>query len=478
MNPKRRGNCPGIDNPMPTGDGLLARMAYDAPISVAAFAALCDASRDHGNGIIEITQRGSIQVRGLTQASAPSFAKTVAALELGTHVRPPFITSPLLGLDVTEEFDARDLVSDLRCALTERPYLSSLDPKVSVLIDGGGTLHLDLVSADIRLQATGAGYIHLALGGDARNATNVGWIDAQHAASVVDRLLEYLAARGPTARMRDLKSPADIAAIRATLADHVTDGHGLTRRHGLAAGHGIAAGHGFTPRQDLAPPAPPPAHPRMTLHRPPAEPLGTHLLRSANVARGFALAFGHSTAAALHRLASAAAANGAESIRPSPGRALLVVGLSHSAADQLAAVAADLGFIVAPNDPRRQVIACAGAPACASATLPTRELAPQVVRAAGNLLDGSMFLHLSGCAKGCAHPGIASLTFAGSDRVILNGTADASAYGTYSPTQLIAGIERLRAERERRVGESSANVLTRLGAVRVLELMNGQSARE
>jgi precorrin-3B synthase len=79
--PMRRGACPGLSAPMATGDGLLARLTPSgATIALSAFGGLCAAARRHGNGIVEVTSRGSIQVRGLTAASAGPFAAEAAAL--------------------------------------------------------------------------------------------------------------------------------------------------------------------------------------------------------------------------------------------------------------------------------------------------------------------------------------------------------------------------------------------------------------
>ena len=76
--PRRRGVCPSLAAPMPTGDGLLARITPSgATIPLDAVTALCAAARRHGNGIVEITARGSIQVRGLAPVSAPAFAAAV-----------------------------------------------------------------------------------------------------------------------------------------------------------------------------------------------------------------------------------------------------------------------------------------------------------------------------------------------------------------------------------------------------------------
>ena len=80
--PLARGACPRLSEPMQTGDGLLARMVMAGPIPLDQFAPLCTAVCEHGNGLMEISARGSLQVRGLTPPSAPLFAKDVASLDL------------------------------------------------------------------------------------------------------------------------------------------------------------------------------------------------------------------------------------------------------------------------------------------------------------------------------------------------------------------------------------------------------------
>src|SRR5262249_19762494 len=152
--------------------------------------------------------------------------------------------------------------------------------------------------------------------------------------------------------------------------------------------------------------------------RPVAEPIGTHQLKSA-IAQGFGLAFGHSNTTLLREFARSVTRLDAAWIRPCPGRALLVGGIPAAAiADSLvAARAAD--FIVDCEDLRRHVVACAGAPACSSATLPTRDIAPEVAKATRSLSGSSSIVHLSGCAKGCAHPATAALTIVGPDKWVL-----------------------------------------------------------
>ena len=426
---------------MPTGDGLLARLLPAAPLSLEVFAALCDASQTHGNGIMEVTQRGSLQVRGLSPESAILFAQTAASLGLGAEGSPVILASPLFGSDARESADLPALTAALREELARHPESTSIGPKVSVLIDGGGALHLDEVPADLRLRAVSPSRFHLSMAGNAVGAMNLGWVQPGRAVQAVAQVLLAIANRGEAARARDLADPAG-DSLRASLSDMLTPG------------------------------APPPPRPR-------AEPIGTHPLNDGRVARGIAPAFGYAAAGSLKRLTHAAAACGAASMRPAPGRALLFVGLTAAAAAEFAAAAAIDGWVVRPDDARRHVIACAGSPACASASLSTRELAPAIAHAAKSLLDGSVTIHISGCAKGCAHPGAAALTLVGPDRLVLQGRAGDVPQGSISPATLIAGLERLQTL-ERRPPEDlqsrpepSAHMLSRLGARRLIESLGG-----
>ena len=114
-----RGACPGLSAPMPTGDGLLVRLLPAGAIPLDAFGKLCAAARRHGNGIIEITARGSIQIRGLSAASAPRFADAIAALNIAAADGIPVLSNALAGLDPQEILNAGTLAAELRHALTK-----------------------------------------------------------------------------------------------------------------------------------------------------------------------------------------------------------------------------------------------------------------------------------------------------------------------------------------------------------------------
>jgi sulfite reductase beta subunit-like hemoprotein len=67
------------------------------------------------------------------------------------------------------------------------------------------------------------------------------------------------------------------------------------------------------------------------------------------------------------------------------------------------------GLICDPGDPLLRVVACTGAPGCGQARGPVRPLA-RALAPLWAARGGGGLLHLSGCAKGCAHPGAAALT--------------------------------------------------------------------
>lgn len=323
-----RGACPRIAAPMPTGDGLLLRAppGWWSPAVVQGIAA---AAARFGNGVVEVTAKGSLQLRGLRPETAGDCAAALEALGLGDA--PPVLLPPLAGAE------ARAIA-----AAVVAGWPKGLAPKASVVVDDGAALHLDGVAADLRLRAVAGGW-RLALDGRPPR-----WVAEVPAAQAAAEALAWLARLG-AGRGRDLSAEA-----RAT---------------------------------------PPP--------RPPAEFLGWH----AAGALGVAGAFGAWEAATLAAFAEAVPP--AATLRPAPGRVLLALGLDGDAAARLRDRAAALGLVTDPADPRRRIAACPGAPACGAAQGATRPLA-RALAAWPGLPPGT--IHVSGCAKGCAHPAPADVT--------------------------------------------------------------------
>jgi len=98
---------------------------------------------------------------------------------------------------------------------------------------------------------------------------------------------------------------------------------------------------------------------------------------------------------------------------------------------------------VRPDDPRRHVIACAGAPICASAHIAARAIAPRIADKIAQHLDGAFTVHVSGCAKGCAHAAAAALTVVGTPgggALVAKGTAHDTPFTVVAVDQLPAAI--------------------------------------
>jgi precorrin-3B synthase len=430
---------------MATGDGLLVRLTpTGTTMPCEAFAALCTAARNCGNGVIEITSRGSVQIRGLTEVSVKRFAAAVAGIDVAFCEGPPVLSDPLAGLDPQEAVDVGAIAADLGRAIAAAPFGADIGPKVSVAIDGGGTLHLDAVAADVRMRAqASSAHLHVAVGGDAETATPIGAVAAEHAVEAAMRMLRVIAAGGPAVRARDIVATNGAAAFSRLITDILVD----------------------LPR--------PP-------RRPAADPLGMHALCDGRVAIGIGLAFGHAHATALEKLTRAAGDLGSTGLRTAPGRVLLVVGVTADSAERLADIAQRLGFIVRADDPRRQIVACAGAPICAAAEISTRALAPSLAADAAIAGADAPMVHLSGCAKGCACPRSTPLTVVGIEGrcgVVVNGSARDEPLAILMPDALPSALSRC-AETVRRLragDESAAEVLSRLDRAQIMRLILGEA---
>jgi precorrin-3B synthase len=165
---------------------------------------------------------------------------------------------------------------------------------------------------------------------------------------------------------------------------------------------------------------------------------------------GLALAFGHAQADALAELGRLAVAHGARSFRPAPDRVLMLIGVPPGNASSLAAAAEQLGFVVAAADPRRRIAACPGAPACASGFIDARRIAAALAPQLAGQRSG-IAVHVSGCAKGCAHPAPAALTVVGDAQgcgIIRNGTAQATPHCHVAPADLAAEVARIVSQSE------------------------------
>ncbi len=333
-----KGWCPGALTPMESGDGLVVRIRPRmAELSSAQLRGIAAAALRYGNGIVELTARANVQLRGVT---AQSHGALIAALDELALIDPDAQSESHRNVVISPFWrgpEVASLATDLYSALRQGPDLPN---KFGFAVDMGSTRVLADTSADIRIERGAAGALILradgALGGQAVTLTD--------AVPQAMRMAEWFAASG-----------------------------------GIREGRGRMASHPKTdmPFETNAEPAP------IAMAAAPGQTSDGALI-------GFE--FGTLRAEVLVEIATMT-----DSVRVTSWRMLLLVGAQAPAHPAL---------ITQSDDARLRVLACTGAPGCPQALQETRSLAR---RLAPNVPMGKL-LHVSGCGKGCAHPGPADLT--------------------------------------------------------------------
>jgi len=368
MSGARKGWCPSLSAPMATGDGLLARLSPRLGLlSPAQLAGIAEAARRHGSGQIEITIRGNMQIRGLTQQSASMLADAVAALAIEAEPAPEIRVSPTAALSGDDALIA--MAADVRDSLAAAGVTGRLAPKFAITIDDDRQPTLSRLSADVRLCRLAAGQWLVAAAGDARTATVLGQGDRQAALAAVIALGRTIADFKPDARARDLSL------------------------HALQT-----AAHGLSPSAT----APDEAYGL----------IGRFTLKSGASAFGVALPFGQTEADSLAAFARALGRHAAICLAPGHGMLIASFGDTGVADIAVASAASDAGMISDSDDPRLRIQACAGAPACGSGYLETRALAREM---ADSDMPAGMSFYVAGCAKQCARPATPHLAVVGGE---------------------------------------------------------------
>ncbi len=339
-----QGWCPGALRPMASGDGLVLRIRTPlSRLSAAQAKEIASLAARHGNGLIDLSARANLQLRGVSPQSHAPLIAGLRALGLidadaAREARRNILLSPF-----RREDDACAALALALAAALAAEDAPDLPGKFGFVLDTGREPCLRGIAADIRIERDAAGGLVVAAEGAGRGAA---------------------VAQGEAVA-------AAMALARWFLASGGTSSGGRMRRH-LAQGAILPPRFLATPLQGGTVPTPAPG------------PVAQGVL--------VGLAFGQMHAQTLAALADFG------DLRLTPWRMLLIEGAT--AAPPVPEI------ITVAEDPLRRVIACTGAPGCGQALRPTRPLA----RALAPLLPEGGLLHVSGCAKGCAHPGPASLT--------------------------------------------------------------------
>lgn len=455
----RRGWCPSTLRPMATGDGWLVRLHPPGnALSPRQLGRVAELAQENGNGLVEISARGNLQLRGVTAETHPLLVQALLGEGLVDETESDgpqrvTLTSPLAGHDPSDLIDAAALAAaiEMRCRA-----IPGLPAKLGIAVDGGGRLPLEGFAADMRVVAVEPGTVAIGLACNSGIDFNPSSRPERSGAPGSIIGLGSLTMDPGAARLRRLSGMTEVGseAGAGTWLGPVAVSDSASVVAGLTAS--FAASRSAAPEavrhvRDLpasaiaalieasglpATTAPPGRHP-------PAR-AGIAALDQSRFAAMIGLPFGRSDAGTLARLAVAAGRTGVREIRTSPWRGLAFLDLARAEAEALVGLADEIGLITQDGDPRLSVQACAGAPACLRGQTPASRDAASLAEAAAPLLAAGLKLHVSGCVKSCANPGPADLTLVGHEGrydTVFNGTTQDKPAGRLDLSQIVQRLQ-------------------------------------
>lgn len=339
--------CPGALQVHRAADGALARIRLPGGMLTAAqLAALARVSSEHGSATLELTARGNVQLRGITEVTAAADAIANAGLlPSATHERVRnIVASPLSGR-AGGNVDVRSWVAALDAAICAEPSLVELGGRFWFSVDDGRA-DVSGLCADVGVHALPDGCALLLAGRD----TGVRLAAGEAVETLVTIATRFAITRGTAWRIKEL--------------DNIES---------LQPGAELS----------LAP------FPAVT--RP---PVGWIDQDDGRVALGAAVPLGVLSARVAEYLAAIEAP-----LVITPWRSVLVCDLDEAVADVALRVLAPLGLVFDEHSPWLNVSACTGSPGCAHSLADVRADAARALDT-----DTAVHRHFVGCNRACGSP--------------------------------------------------------------------------
>ncbi|WP_394559136.1 precorrin-3B synthase [Aquipseudomonas alcaligenes] len=366
---------------MPAKDGGICRVKLPGGLLTSAQArAVVTAARTHASGVLELTNRSNLQIRGVREESQGELVQQLLDAGLGPRqaaaddVRNVLI-SPAAGRDPAAHLDTRPLAEQLLELLQDVPAFRDLSPKFAVQLDGGEALAMLDHPHDIWLSALPGGtQLAFGLAGCPRGDA-LGVVAVDQAVPLVEALLRlFLELAGEHTRMRQL-----LAQLPA---------HAFLARLPFAFQH---------------------ATPNFTSSALEGAPLGVHA--QAQPGRVMLLAgsqLGRLQAEQLQALAELADAEGSGELRLTPWQGVLLPDVPAERQAAVAQAMSDLGLLLDARVPLARMLACSGSAGCAKSAADTKADAQRLATHLGP--HGPAQVHLCGCPRSCAAAHIAPYT--------------------------------------------------------------------
>lgn len=364
--------CPGVLAMHEAQDGLLARIRLPGGRITADQLDAVAVLASEGNGLVEITSRANLQVRGLAAGSGPTaerLLRTAGLLPSATHERVRnVLASPFAGRHPLALATTDGLVDELDRGICADPILGGLPGKFLFGVDdGSGALADQLLDvalvAEVSAVGTPVPNFRLVVGGV---QTSVQAGPSEAVATALDAARAFLAIRVETGsrawRMRELPGGAQAVVERLGAAVDLSGTPG--ERRGAVVVPGICA------------------------------------QRDGRFAVTALAPLGQVGRAALSALAAVIREYGNDA-RISPWHTVTVLDVSERDARSLTRKLELLGLVVSPKSGWWGLSTCAGLGACARARADVRSAAKRraAVRTANAQAE-----HWSACERRCGEP--------------------------------------------------------------------------
>ncbi len=371
--------CPGLLRIVPALDGGICRVKLPGGMLRSAQAqAIAEAARQHASGVLELTNRSNLQIRGVLPGQESILIDALLGAGLGSRVASAddvrnLLLSPAAGLDSQARMDVRPLANQLLDLLQDTPALHALSPKFALQLDGGEALAIREHPQDLWLAAEDEQHLLLGLAGCPVD-TPLARVEATQAVELVRQLLLLFLdlATPEQSRMRQLLAKIPASELLPRLQTRLD-----------------------FPLQ----PAPANWQPAATISRSPAGiyPQAQSGLRM--VAAGAQL--GRLHAEQLLALAELSEHHGDGELRLTPWQGVLLGNVPESASRELLAALGELGLLIHADEPLLGLVACTGSAACARGLADSKHHALHLAE----LLHESGArpqVHLSACPRSCA----------------------------------------------------------------------------
>ncbi|WP_080482024.1 precorrin-3B synthase [Pseudomonas syringae] len=382
--PLRPSACPGLLRIVPALDGGICRIKLaGGSISSTQALAVAQAAQRYAHGVIEATNRGNLQIRGIGEQQ-DALIQTLLGAGLGPSnldsddVRN-LMLSPSAGLDPHMLFDTRPLATQILAALESNTRFHDLSPKFALSLDGGEGLVMLEHPHDLWLcamQMEGETLLAFGFAGCPAQDSPLAAVPVEHGLELVLAVLELFldTARPEHVRMRQLLAEIPVEQLLEQLAKRLnvalrTD-QKITdwRRPAIASNQHI----GIYPQRE-----------------------------TDKVAVSGVAPLGRLGPEMLTAIAQLAAETGDGSVRFTPWQSVLLPNIPTEQAPYVLARLQAAGLLCSAGQALAQLIACTGSTDCSKGLADTKGDA-RILAAQLQNNGLSRAVHLTACQRSCA----------------------------------------------------------------------------